>query len=259
MSQSRTQNVEASEISRSVPILLTALLAVVVGVDVVLTVQPVWLDELSHAWRSVVAMRPVLAPAADALAASLAIASVVIASAVLLLFARAVQQAPHVSLAPAWVSLCILSVVHVHDPLPLPMSTPLFAALSALAFVGACTAFCSGTRAGLFFGAMLVALPFVVFARGYFETARGAFPFARDAQQLLVGLIASALGVVLLSVMQRDGRSPHEVPGLEGVDVVEELFSQVERAERAEARVAELERRLNADERPQPGVLRRVR
>jgi hypothetical protein len=143
--------------------------------------------------------------------------------------------------------------------MPLPMSTPLFAALSALAFVGACTAFCSGARAGMFFGALLVVLPFVVLGRGYIETARATFPFARDAQQLLVGLIASALGVVLLSVMHRDGRGAHDVPGLEGVDVVEELFSQVERAERAEARAADLERQLSAHKPPQTGALRRVR
>ena len=41
----------------------------------------------------------------------------------------------------------------------------------------------------------------VVFGRSYVEASRVTFPFGRDAQQLLVGLGASALGVVLLSVM----------------------------------------------------------
>ena len=258
MSQSEARSFDGPEIWRSLPVMLTAVLAVVVGVDVVLTFQPAWLDELSHAWRSMVAMRPVLAPAANALAASLAIASVVIASAVLLAFARAAKVAPHISLAPAWISLCMLSVIRVHDPLPLPMSLPLFAALSALAFVGGCTALCSGSRAGMFFGCMLVALPLLVFGRGYIETPRATFPFGRDAEQLLAGLAASALGVVLLAVMHR-GRGTNDVPELEGVDVVQELFSQVERAERAEARVAELERKLSAYTRPQTGALRRVR
>jgi hypothetical protein len=65
---------------------------------------------------------------------------------------------------------------------------------------------------------------------------------------VLTGLGLSAIGVVLAAFMSMSGRARSADPAadLEGVDVVDELFAQVERAERSEARVAELERQLRA-------------
>jgi hypothetical protein len=241
---------DASEFLRSLPATLAALLVAVFAVDILLAFQPTWLDALSHAWRSMFAMRPVLAPASNVLAASLAVVSVVISGALLLGFSRAVAVAPHASLAPAWVALCMLSVLRVTAPLPLPMSLPLFGVLSALLFVGACSALCSGSRAGNVFGWMLVAAPLVVFAASYGSAARGAFSFGRDAVLLLLGLSLSAVGVVLLAFMRTRAQGSSEAE-LEGLDVVDELLAQLERAERSEARVAELERQLSAYTQPE--------
>jgi hypothetical protein len=263
MSQSLARRSPASEFLRNLPAMLGALLAVVVVVDVVIVCQPTWLDELSHTLRSVISVRPVLTPYVNMLSASLTVGSVVLASALLLGFSRAVSVAPHVSLAPAWVALCLLSVVRVQAQLPLPMSMPLFAALSALLFVGASTALCSGSRVGSALGWLLVVAPIAVFCLGYTAAPSGALPFQRDAALVLSGLCASLVGVVLLSLMHNRSRASREVPGLEGVDVVDALFAQVERAERAEARAAELERQLSAHMRPQQTgehrALRRVR
>jgi hypothetical protein len=228
--------------------MLAALLAVVFAVDLLLALQPALLDDLSHAWRSAVTMRPVLAPAANVLAAALAVACVVVSSALLLVFSRAAAVAPQLSVAPAWVALCMLSVFRVEGPLPLPlpMAMPLFAALSALLFVGASVALCSGSLPGVFCGWMLAAAPLVVLGAGYASSPHGAYAFGRDAGLFVAGLSLSAAGVVLLSFMRTRARRVREVPGLDGVDVVDELFTQIERAERSEARVAELERQLSA-------------
>jgi hypothetical protein len=250
MSHSRARTFDGTDWLRTLPPMLGALLATVLAVDMVLAFQPTWLDEFSRAWGSAVATRPVLNPVANALAASLVVASVVISSAVLLAFSRAVVLAPHVSILPAWIALCMLSVIRVHAPLPLPIPVPLFAGLSALLFVGASTALRSGSRASTIFGWMLVAVPLIVFGASYVNASHTEFPFGRDATLLLVGLLLSGLGVVLLAFVQ-----PRALGGgdLDGIDAVEELFSQVERAERSEARVAELERQLSAYMRPQSG------
>jgi hypothetical protein len=198
-------------------------------------------------------MRPVLVPAANVLAAALAVASVVLASAVLLVFSRAAQVAPHISLAPVWVAVCLLSVLRSDALLPVPVSPLAFAALSALLFVGASAALCAGSLLGSILGWMLVSAPLVVFGSGYANASHGAYTFGRDAGLFLTGLCLSAVGVVLLSFLQMRARRARDVPGLEGVDVVEELFTQVERAERSEARAAELERQLKVyTQRPAP-------
>ena len=57
--------------------------------------------------------------------------------------------------------------------------------------------------------------------------------------------------------MQRGLIDPQQAAGLEGVDVVEELFTQVERAERAEARAADLERQLQRMRAKQPPMTTR--
>jgi len=264
MSEPRARAHDATDFLRSLPIMLTALVAVVFAVDLLLAFQPAVLDDLSRGWRRAVSALPVSAPAVSVLAASLAVGCVVLSSAVLLMFSRAVASAPHMSLAPAWVALCMLSVVRVDGRLPLPTSLPLFAALSALLCVGAGVALCSASRPGLIFGWVLLAAPLVVLGIGYASVATGAYPVGRETAVLVAGLLSSASGVVLLSYMHRRARpATSEIPDLDGVDVVEELFTQIERAERSEARVAELERQLNAQAPkiapPQPPPVRRTR
>jgi hypothetical protein len=253
MSQSRARPFDGTDWLRTLPPMLGALLAAVLAVDMVLAFQPTWLDEFSRAWESAIAMRPVLNPVANALAACLVVASVVISSAVLLAFSRAVVLAPHASLLPAWIALCLLSVIRVQAPLPLPMSVLLFAGLSALLFVGASTALRSGSRGSTIFGWMLLVVPLIIFGASYANASHTEFPFGRDATLLLVGLLLSGLGVVSIAFMQPSALGGGE---LDGVDAVEELFSQVERAERSEARVAELERQLSAYMRTQSGDYR---
>jgi hypothetical protein len=139
--------------------------------------------------------------------------------------------------------LCMLSVSRTQASLPLPMSTPVFTGLSALAFVGAGALLRSGSRAGTVCGWALVLLPLVVFGTSYANASHTIYPFGRDATVFLVALGLSALGVVAIAFTRKPDRGLEEV---EGIDTVEELFTQVERAERSEARVVELERQLRA-------------
>jgi hypothetical protein len=245
MQKSSASGFSASEFWRMVPAMLGALLAVLAAVDALLAFQPSILEDLSGSWRGLVTMHPVLAPSAHILAATLAVASVVIASAILLVFARATLAAAHLSLTPAWVAVCMLSVTAIHPPLPLPVPTPVFAALCALLFVGAGTLLRLGSRAGTISGWALIALPFALLIDGYARPPSAAYSFGRDAGVLLTWLALSVVGVVLIAYARPRGQNSDEVDGLEGVDVVEALFEQVERAERSEARVAELERQLS--------------
>ena len=260
MQQSRTNTLSVRDTLRSLPVLFAALLAVVGGVDLLLLLQPTLLDHWSHAFRSALSLHPVIAPATHVLAAALAGISVVLSSAAAIFVASALSSAPHVTLAPAWISLCMLSVARVDRPLPLPMSTPLFIALSAVLFIAASTMLRSGSRVGGVFGWVLIATPLVLFAIPY-VSAPGAPAFASDAWALAGALTLSASGAVASAFVNSGKRGPREVKGLEGVDVVNELFAQVERAERSETRVAELERRLSQYERAQGdrGTLRSAR
>jgi hypothetical protein len=267
MTQLRARNHEMNEFWRSLPALLTALLVVVMSVDILLTLQPAWLEELSRAWQRMIAVRPMAAPVPNVLAASISVSSVVIASALLRSFSRAVQLAPYATLGPAWVALWTLAMLRIETPMPLPMSLPLFIALSALLIVGAGVALCSGSQAGILFGWVLLLSPLATFAGcvaiasrthpAWFQAAQALRSGAeRDAMLVLGGLLVSALGMALLSVMSLRTRRIRNVEGLEGIDVVDELFAQLERAERSEARCAELEQQLaNARKRGSAAVL----
>lgn len=244
MSQPRSQAAEAFDFWRTLPTLLAALLAAVVSVDMLITLQPSFLDELSRSWQRIVTVRPMATPITTVLAASVSVACIVLASALLLLFARAALIAPHATLAPAWVALWTLSVVRIPAQLPLPISLPMFTALSALLFVGASAALCSGARTGSILGWMLLVSPLGLLGGSLANASRTTNPFTRDTLLVAGGLVLSAVGVALLSLLRKSPSAKH-VEGLEGVDVVDELFAQVERAERSEARCAELERQLN--------------
>jgi hypothetical protein len=246
MQKSSANTLGTSQFWRMIPAMLGALLVVLLAVDALLAYEPAILKDLSSSWRSLVTMQPVLAPSANAMAATLAIASVVLASAVLLVFARATAGAAHLSLTPSWVAFCMLVVAAIRTPLPLPVSTPWFAALCALLFVGAGMLLRLGSWAGTISGWCSIALPFVLVTDSYVRAPSTGTTFGRDAGELLLWLGLSALGVVLIAYARPRGQSAgDEVEGLEGVDVVQTLFEQVERAERSEARVAELERQLN--------------
>jgi hypothetical protein len=250
MQQPRANTFDAREVLRSLPVLLAALLAVVGAVDLLLLLQPALLDRWSHAFRSALSLRPVLAPATHVLAATLAVSSVVLSSAAAIFVARAVRAAPHVTIAPAWVSLCLLSAARLERPLPLPIPTPVFIVLSAILFIGGSTLLRSGSRAFGVFGWALIAAPLVSFGLPY-AMAPGAHAFGAESWRLMAALLLSASGAIGSAYVRVASRGPREVKGLEGVDVVDELFAQVERAERSEARVAELERKLGQYERPQ--------
>jgi hypothetical protein len=237
---------ETTDFWRTLPTLLAALLAAVVSVDMLLTLQPAVLDELSRSWLRVISLRPMPAPITTVLAASVAVASIVIAAALLLFFARAALIAPHATIAPAWVALWTLCVVRIPAQLPLPVSLPMFIALSALLFVGASAALCSGTRIGNIIGWMLLVSPLGLLAGSFANASRTSYQFNRDNLLVIGGLLLSAAGVALLAFLRKPAASSRQVEGLDGLDVVDELFTQIERAERSEARCAELERQLSA-------------
>jgi hypothetical protein len=236
---------------RALPVVLATLFVVVTAVDILLAWQPALLQTLSHDWQGWVSARGYTQSSADLLAAAVSVASVVVTSAVLMAFAQAVRAAPHASVLPVWVGLCMLTLSRMHAEVPLPMAAPAFAAFSALLMIGAGTIMRLGGQPGLFGGALLLALPLLMLGVGYLN-ASGAnaarYAWTHDAQLFVAVLALSAIGVALIAVVRAvlpsARRESDEVPGLEGVDVVEELFAQVERAERSEARVAELEQQL---------------
>ncbi|HKP58362.1 MAG TPA: hypothetical protein VJV78_16670 [Polyangiales bacterium] len=233
-----------SDIWRVIPTMLGALLVMLLAVDAVLALQPSLLKDLSTSWQGLVRMQPVLVPSANILAATLAVTSVVISSAVLFAFSRAPAGAAHVALTSVWVAACMLVVASIHTPLPLPTSTPTFAALCGVLYVGAGTLLRQGSSGATLTGWAALALPFAFVIDGFIRLPTAGVTF-RDASGLIAWLAVSATGVSLVAYAW-PRRSSTEVEGLEGVDAVESLFEQVERAERAEAKVAELQRQLNA-------------
>jgi hypothetical protein len=126
------------------------------------------------------------------------------------------------------------------------MSLPLFAALSALTLIGASTALGSGRQPGVIVGWMLVAAPLVIFGAGYLNASSRIYPFGRDPLLVVSALSLSTLFVVLVAFMRPHKPAASANADLDGVELLDELFSQVERAERSEARVAELERQLSS-------------
>lgn len=258
MSHRERPMAEATDFWRTLPTLLAALLAAVVSVDMLLTLQPAVLDELSRSWLRVLAIRPMPAPITTVLAAAVAVASIVTAAALLLFFSRAALIAPHATIAPAWVALWTLCVVRIPVSLPLPMSLPMFTALSALLFVGASAALCSGTRIGSIVGWMFLVSPFGLLGASFMNASRTRYPLSRDTLLVIGGLGLSALGVALLAFLRKPAANPPEIEGLEGIDVVDELFTQIERAERSEARCAELERQLTMSKPQISNVPRRL-
>ncbi len=245
MQRSNARGMGASELWRSFPAMLAALLLILLAVDALLAFQPALLGDLSRSWLNLVSMQPVLAPSANVLAASVAIASVVIASVVLLVFARLASGASHWAAASVWVAFCMLVVGSIQVPMPLPVPTPVFAALCALLFVGAGTMIRHGSGAATITGWCAIALPFILVADGFVRPPHAGVTFDRGAGDLVMWLGFGATGVILNAYARARGNKADEVAGLEGVDVVEALFEQVERAERSEARAAELQRQLN--------------
>jgi hypothetical protein len=240
---------------------LGALLAAVAVVDVLMAWQPAMFVALSEGWRRTVGVRHIAEPSTHALAAAAALLTMVISSVGLAAFARITRLAPHISLAPAWVALCTLSASRLSAAVPLPLPIPAFAALSALLFVGAGAAFRAESRGAAWLACLLSVAPLLALVAGYASAVDGPraalYPFTRDVALLFGELVACPLGVASIVRFARSERSAREVDGLEGIDVVEELFVQVERAERSEARVAQLERQLQAL--TGPTQLRRVR
>jgi hypothetical protein len=135
-------------------------------------------------------------------------------------------------------------VAAIQTPLPLPVQTPMFAALCALLYAAAGMLLRQRSTAGTIAGWGAIGLPFIVLIDGYLRASSAGATVGGDVGELVLWLGLSALGAVSIAYA-RPRKDSRAVEGLEGVDVVEALFEQVERAERSEARVAELERQLN--------------
>lgn len=251
---SRSSSNELQHTLRSLPVMFAALLAVVGAVDVLLLTQPKLLAQWSMALRRMVSVAPVPAPAMQLLAAALAACCVVLCAAAAILVAKAVQAAPHATIGPVWVSLCMVAIARVPHVLQLPMSLPIFLSLTGIFFISAPTFLSLGGHVGKLFGWTLLFAPIVLFVSPYVIAAKG-HALDDSAWTLLLGLVLSAGGALASAWVQRGAHDPRQVQGLEGVDVVDELFTQVERAERAESRVADLERqvqRMRAKQAPPP-------
>jgi hypothetical protein len=182
------------------------------------------------------------------LASSLAVASVVFSSAAAIFVVRAVRAAPQLTLAPVWVAVCLLSAARIERAMPLPTSTPLFLAVTAVLLIAASTLLCTESRVSTLLGSCLVAAPLVCFAFPY-VAAPGVNHFGADAWKLALALGLSAAGAVGCAYVRSRARGARDTEGLEGVDVLDELFVQLERAERCEAQIVELERKLKDYER----------
>lgn len=236
---------------RSLPVMFTALLAVVGAAELLLLSQPKLLEHWSSELQHMLSVPAIPAPVTQLLAATLAVACVVFSAAAAILVARAVRAAPHATIGPVWVSLCMVAIARVPYALRLPMSLPIFLSLAGIFFISAPTFLRLGGHIGKLFGWTLLLAPLVLFASPYVMSKK---PIALDENgwTLLLGLVLSAGGAFASAWMQRGLIDPHQVQGLEGVNVVEELFTQVERAERAETRAADLERQLQRLRSKQP-------
>ncbi|MET0389036.1 MAG: hypothetical protein ABW321_23885 [Polyangiales bacterium] len=250
MRSSRASTLNSPDLVRSLPIMLVALSIVVGAVDLLLALQPVLLDEWSHGFQRVVTAHPMLAPAADVLAAALAAALIVIASAVGIAYASAVRAAPQLTVAPVWIAVCMLSAAPIQAPFALPLGTSVFMSASALLFVGAASLLRASGRTSDVLGWVLLATPLLVFGVSYVYGTSQSGRYSSDVLLLSAALVLSAGGAVASAFARPRPPSEPDIPGLEGIDVVAELSTQVERAERSEARVAELERLLGLHNAP---------
>jgi hypothetical protein len=247
-SSSRANTFEARDWLRILPALLSALLIVTAAVDIFMMVQPALLERWSEAFRKAFSLHPMVSPSTDVLASSLAVASVVFSSAAAIFVVRAVRAAPHLTLAPVWISVCLLSAARVERAMPLPTSTPLFLAVTAVLLIAASALLFTGSRVSTLLGWCLVAAPLVCFALPY-VAAPGVNRFGADAWTFALALGLSASGAIGCAYVRSRARGARDTEELDGVDVLDELFVQLERAERCEAHIVELERKLKEYER----------
>jgi len=129
-------------------------------------------------------------------------------------------------------------------PVVLPMPTAVFAALSALLFVGAGALLRADSRTTLVSGWLVLALPIHLFVLA--QLSAPGIVLTRAAGHFLAGLMLSATGVIIFSFVPVPVRSPHVRHEPDDAALVDELFALLERAEQSEIRVAELERQLRS-------------
>jgi hypothetical protein len=246
MRNDRTRHGPLAQTLRRLPLLLLCLFAVVAIVDILLVLRPGLVNSLGE--RFAPALTGSATPSwARLMAASVTLGALALTAALLAGFARGVRSAPYLWLAPTWAASCAFVVAHLQLPLPLPLTTPHYAAFAALLWVGGGALFRADSFAGNCVGAALLATPLVLLSMSYMlvhtgpEAAIYPFDFRARLLTLVVGL--ASVGTPLIAIAWPRERATttarHEDDRLSA-----QMLDLLERARDSEARAMDAERRL---------------
>lgn len=235
---------------KSLPIVLISLFIVVAAVDVLLAMQPRLLQTLRAYWS---------APAAGGTtssaltAASLIVGGVALSATILAAFIRGVRSAPYLCITPVWVCACMVAIARVETPLPLPVATPVFVAISALLFVSSGVLFESASRSSNLIGTAASLLPLTLLSIGYAFNADAQANFGGDSMLMLFVLALAGAGAPAIAVACRANGArvlggQFAVPDSTGAQIV----ALLERARLGEERAVQAERQLAAGGALQP-------
>lgn len=238
-----TPRIKRFALPSELPLALASLVIVTAGVDLLIALRPAALSPLRDGlqrWVNTGAGWPAL------FAASVAVLAAASAAAILAAFIRGVQRAPYVWLAPWLVGGCTVLMGSMPVKLPLPMSTPVFAGLSALLLIGGGEVFRPASLLRSCMGGLLLCSPFVMLTLGYAQSTPPT-QFGAQAQLFGAALAFAALVAILLSVTaqrmlaDRSDASAHE---RQTDQLRARIFELLERCNANEARAIRAEQQL---------------
>jgi colicin import membrane protein len=223
---------------RNLPIVLISLFIVVAGVDALLALQPGILQSL-RAYFSAPASGGTTSSALAA--AAMIVGGVALSATTLAVFIRGVRTAPYLCITPVWVCACMLAIARLHTPLPLPVPTSAFVAISALLFVSSGVLFESTSRVSNLIGTAASLLPLTLLSIGYAFNSDAQASFGSDSFLMLFVLALAAAGAPAIAVACRangarvlGGQASHADTSLQVVELLERARLSEERAEHAE-------------------------
>jgi histone H1/5 len=228
---------------RNLPIVLISLFIVVAGVDALLALQPGILQSL-RAYFSAPASGGTTSSALAA--AAMIVGGVALSATTLAAFIRGVRTAPYLCITPVWVCACMLAIARLHTPLPLPVPTSAFVAISALLFVSSGVLFESTSRVSNLIGTAASLLPLTLLSIGYAFNTDAQASFGSDSFLMLFVLALAAAGAPAIAVACRANGAKVLGGQASNADMNLQVVELIERARQSEERAAQAERQLMA-------------
>jgi hypothetical protein len=228
---------------RNLPIVLISLFIVVAGVDALLALQPGILQSLRAYWSTPANGGTTSSALA---AAAMIVGGVALSATALAAFIRGVRTAPYLCITPVWVCACMLAIARLHTPLPLPVPTSAFVAISALLFVSSGVLFESPSRVSNLIGTAASLLPLTLLSIGYAFNTDAQASFGSDSFLMLFVLALAAAGAPAIAVACRANGAKVLGGPAATADTNLQLVELLERARLSEERAASAERRLAA-------------